>query len=847
MTTKGFTDELKALSAHSVIGSAQNELLDAMLQRINQHVDMPLRLYATHPTADSKINIGPNQVELGDGANQSTGPADGVINVFPVSSIDAQVVAGDISGGTIKTEGGTFAFPAGTVGQFRRMALVYQSADNQVDTVFSDEAASVGALTNPALLFDALDSDSLVGWIDLECTDVTGKYKTAASATAIIENKVGADVRVNRFGSGSGGGAGGTTAFFVQSIGSNVAKIKKDLVRFAGRELVLYDGADYNVDLSVNLKTEVNSAGITAPANSTRYYLYLDANYLPIASIVFGDADRVAYAVEKGTSSPFVVKLETPEEIGGSRFMPLCALKTDGSGDYIEKDNMAVRSYDAPAIISPLIHTVGQQVVGAVGDSGQIQAAHDLEDDSFPFAVASKAYFWNLGDINDDSGNGKTLTNNGTIAFSDADQWANAASAAELNGSSKYLSCALDPGDQHMAFGGWFKATDWKPGAEECLLSLGTSATDWALELLIGSYGVKVRGSVDGTAESTVLTDDPNFVNGSWHHLGCVYDATDDKLKLYLDSVFINDAPLSALTSLTADLFTIGAKYAAAQDWFAGTARDVFVVQSELLSGQDMRKFYCSRIDLPGVSQIPADTQNWLGFTERADGEVADDLLTGWLIDKRQNKVYIDLGLSATDQATLRLYDAGVSAQAVGAKPFAKHYTANPSATVAHGLPDMPTMIFLLHDSANDGKYVPLDASSFVKADGTNFYFDFPVGYVTSDNDLWVVAGVALAPVVIDPTKEWIVASSAITGVSGRMYAYDNSGSANTFTLPASPSAGDWVKLADAKKEFDTNNLTVDRNGEKIEGVADNDVIDTEGTVVEYVYIDSSYGWRRIV
>jgi hypothetical protein len=43
-----------------------------------------------------------------------------------------------------------------------------------------------------------------------------------------------------------------------------------------------------------------------------------------------------------------------------------------------------------------------------------------------------------------------------------------------------------------------------------------------------------------------------------------------------------------------------------------------------------------------------------------------------------------------------------------------------------------------------------------------------------------------------------------------------------TVTLPATPSAGDQVQLVDYAGTFDTNALTIDPNGEDIEGGASN-------------------------
>jgi hypothetical protein len=79
--------------------------------------------------------------------------------------------------------------------------------------------------------------------------------------------------------------------------------------------------------------------------------------------------------------------------------------------------------------------------------------------------------------------------------------------------------------------------------------------------------------------------------------------------------------------------------------------------------------------------------------------------------------------------------------------------------------------------------------------------------------------------------------------VSGVGYFADTTSAAFTITLPSSPSAGAVIGIADYANTFATNNLTVDRNGSNIGGVAANATLLTNGVSVTFVYVDATQGW----
>jgi len=64
----------------------------------------------------------------------------------------------------------------------------------------------------------------------------------------------------------------------------------------------------------------------------------------------------------------------------------------------------------------------------------------------------------------------------------------------------------------------------------------------------------------------------------------------------------------------------------------------------------------------------------------------------------------------------------------------------------------------------------------------------------------------------------------------------DTSGGAFTVTLPATPSTGAQVVVADAGANWGTNNLTVGRNGSTIGGLAQDLVCDITGANVQLIY-----------
>jgi len=87
------------------------------------------------------------------------------------------------------------------------------------------------------------------------------------------------------------------------------------------------------------------------------------------------------------------------------------------------------------------------------------------------------------------------------------------------------------------------------------------------------------------------------------------------------------------------------------------------------------------------------------------------------------------------------------------------------------------------------------------------------------------------------------VQSSNTTVTSGFGYFVNTTSGPLTLTLPASATLGDTISFVDYAGTFDTNNLTVGRNGHKIQGDANDLTVATERAGLSLVYVDATQGW----
>jgi hypothetical protein len=113
------------------------------------------------------------------------------------------------------------------------------------------------------------------------------------------------------------------------------------------------------------------------------------------------------------------------------------------------------------------------------------------------------------------------------------------------------------------------------------------------------------------------------------------------------------------------------------------------------------------------------------------------------------------------------------------------------------------------------------------------------VVFLTSDGTNYVLTGAVTGGFVnVDVTGTYTAAASQLLWVN-------TTSTALTVTLPVAPARGDTIRIIDVANTFNTNTLTVNRNGQPINGdVSGNLTVTTQGAAFDLIYYDATRGWR---
>ena len=145
-----------------------------------------------------------------------------------------------------------------------------------------------------------------------------------------------------------------------------------------------------------------------------------------------------------------------------------------------------------------------------------------------------------------------------------------------------------------------------------------------------------------------------------------------------------------------------------------------------------------------------------------------------------------------------------------------------------------------LGDSDNSN-YVALHAPTTI---ASNYTLTLPTATGTANQVIQTDGSGNLSFATVSGGAAWQAVKAADFNVTAKEgYFVNTTSAAITATLPSSPTLGDFVSFIDYAGTFDTNNLTIARNGKNIQGVAENLTVSVERAGLTLVFTDNTQGW----
>ena len=139
------------------------------------------------------------------------------------------------------------------------------------------------------------------------------------------------------------------------------------------------------------------------------------------------------------------------------------------------------------------------------------------------------------------------------------------------------------------------------------------------------------------------------------------------------------------------------------------------------------------------------------------------------------------------------------------------------------------------------GQYIGLRASTTI---ATSFTLNLPTATGSADQVIKTDGSGNLSFATVSGGAAWqAVKTSGFTSAAKEGYFCNTTSAAFTATLPASATIGDFISFIDYAGTFDTNNLTIGRNGHNIQGSATDLTVATERAGFTLVYVDATQGW----
>src|SRR5210317_1305707 len=189
---------------------------------------------------------------------------------------------------------------------------------------------------------------------------------------------------------------------------------------------------------------------------------------------------------------------------------------------------------------------------------------------------------------------------------------------------------------------------------------------------------------------------------------------------------------------------------------------------------------------------------------------------------------YSGLTVNATTGSTLTFSNGALS----NGKDQVIKLTGTLAANVNVVVPDSVEKTYIIHDGCDHAGYT----LTFKTSSGTGVDLCEGHKYVLYSDGTNIELG--------SEQKVWRALTTTETVQAGAQLLANTNAGAWTLTLPASPTAGQEVSIIDQGYDFNTNALTVGRNGSNIANSAADLVVNTQGAGFSLVYSgDATTGW----
>jgi hypothetical protein len=154
---------------------------------------------------------------------------------------------------------------------------------------------------------------------------------------------------------------------------------------------------------------------------------------------------------------------------------------------------------------------------------------------------------------------------------------------------------------------------------------------------------------------------------------------------------------------------------------------------------------------------------------------------------------------------------------------------------------NLPNQNEVRFGDADNSNYTALKAGTTI---ASNVTFTLPTADGTSNQVITTNGSGVLSFATVSGGAAWqAVVTSSLTVVSKNGYFVDTSSATITATLPSSPTLGDFISFIDYNGTFETNNLTIARNGKNIQGLAEDLTVNQERAGLTLVFTDNTQGW----